>query len=117
MTFKVEKYGGCPGVSNEVLLDSALNKAKNHWYYGASLTIFDLAAFYACGLAQAHAFVDGNKRTAFVTASVFLELNGYSVEIEKEDEINQMMVKIASRKLSEAEVAKWLRSNSQSKTN
>ena len=114
---QIEKYGGCVGISNEALLDSALNKPKNNWYYGESLTIFDLAALYACGLAQAHAFVDGNKRTAFVTASIFLELNGYSLEIEKEDEINQMMVEIASRKVSEAEVANWLRSNSQKKTN
>ncbi len=48
------------------------------FYYGVNPTVPQMAAAYAFGIARNHPFVDGNKRTAFVTAAVFLEDNGFA---------------------------------------
>lgn len=109
---QIKKYGGSLGEPDYSLLDSALMKPQQNWYYLHSLTIFDLAAFYACGIAWNHPFVDGNKRTAFVTALTFLEFNDYSVEIQNECEINETMLQIVANQISETNVANWLEKNS-----
>jgi death-on-curing protein len=57
-------------------LESALLRAENKAAYGDP-TVHELAAAYIYGLAKNHAFVDGNKRTAIVTAMLFLRLNGW----------------------------------------
>ncbi|MDS7903853.1 type II toxin-antitoxin system death-on-curing family toxin, partial [Klebsiella michiganensis] len=46
-----------------------------HYYEGVD-DIYALAAMYLIGIAKAHAFHDGNKRTAFQAASIFLMMNG-----------------------------------------
>ena len=50
----------------------------NLWLYGQG-DLFDIAAAYAFHLAQAQAFIDGNKRTGLGAALVYLEGNGASV--------------------------------------
>jgi death-on-curing protein len=70
---------------------------------------FDIAAAYAFGLVKAHAFVDGNKRTGFVTAITFLRLNGCGFRPEPADGV-RMMEGLASGALSEDAFADWLRS-------
>jgi len=109
---QIKTYGGTPGGPDYSLLDSALMKPKQNWYYINSLTIFDLAALYVCGIAQNHPFVDGNKRTAFVTGLIFLAFNDYTVEIQNENEINETMLQIVANKISETNVANWLENHS-----
>ncbi|WNZ45556.1 type II toxin-antitoxin system death-on-curing family toxin [Leptolyngbya boryana CZ1] len=75
--------------------------------YGASATIFDLAAAYAYGLARNHPFIDGNKRIAFVVAAVFLELNGYSLNAP-EEEVVEVVLRLAAGQESQAAIANWL---------
>lgn len=61
-------------------LDSALSAPKNfYWYHDGGFDLFDLAAVYLYHIAQAHAFTDGNKRTAYIAALVFLGVNGIDV--------------------------------------
>lgn len=67
-----------------------------------------IAAAYAFGIAKAHAFVDGNKRTAFVTALTFLRLNGVSFRPEPVAGV-RMMEALASGDVGEAAFADWLR--------
>jgi len=110
---QINKYGGCPGGVNEALLDSALAKPQQNWFYGKSLTIFQLAAEYTSGLTCNHAFSDGNKRTGFVVTYVFLKLNGYSLNVPTPDEVEQTMVEIASGNLTQEDIANWLKTNSQ----
>lgn len=56
-----------------------------------------MAATYAWGIARNHPFVDGNKRTAFVTALTFLEMNGKPIDVdERADEWVDLIVRIAS---------------------
>ncbi len=72
---QLRRHGGAQGLRDENALESALNRARYKAAYGEP-DVFELAAAYAFGLARNHAFVDGNKRTAIVTAMLFLALNG-----------------------------------------
>lgn len=67
----------------------------------------DLAAACAVGIVKAHAFVDGNKRTAFVTALSFLRLNGQAFRPGVEEGV-RTMEGLAAGEVSEAEFARWL---------
>ena len=69
---------------------------------------YALAAAYAFGIAKAHAFVDGNKRTAFVAAFTFLRLNGIAIRPEPAIGV-RMMEDLASDQVSEDDFAAWLR--------
>ena len=63
-----------------------------------------LAAAYAWGLVRNHGFADGNKRTAWVVARLFLADNGYALQFTPAD----ALVAMASGKMREAEFADWL---------
>ena len=67
---------GRTGFSNPGYLESAIAQPQQHWYYNdGGCDLFDLAAVYLYHVAKGHAFVDGNKRTGYMTALVFLGLN------------------------------------------
>ncbi len=68
----------------------------------------ELAAAYATALAQTHGFMPGSKRAAFLAAYVFLGLNGYDIDAT-EVEVAAIIERLASRQITEAEVAEWLR--------
>jgi death on curing protein len=103
-------FGGLAGVRDESLLDSALNRPQRSFHY-AKPDLFELAAAYAHGLVRNHPFLDGNKRIGFVTAVVFLEINGYKFEANEVDATVKTLA-LAARDLSEAKYAAWLRANS-----
>ena len=105
------QFGGSAGVRDEGLLDSALGKPQNLFAYGKP-TFFDLAASYAFGLIRNHPFIDGNKRTGFIVAVLFLELNGYRFNATEVDATLKTLA-LAAGELSEAEYAAWLKENSQ----
>ena len=67
-----------------------------------------LAAAYAFGLAKNHPFVDGNKRTAFMAAYVFLSLNGHDLEVAEPD-IVLTMEGVAAGSVAEVRLADWFR--------
>ena len=71
----LELFGGSPGVRDHGMIESALGAALNTWHYGRG-DLFDVAAAYAYHIAEAQAYLDGNKRTAIAAALVFLEYNG-----------------------------------------
>ena len=88
------------------LLEMGSGRAMNLAAY-TDAGIAEIAAAYAFGISKAHAFMDGNKRTAFVTALTFLRLNGYSFRPDPIDGV-RMMEGLASGKVDEAGFAKWL---------
>ena len=102
-------YGGAEGVRDEGLLESALARPENLAAYGAP-TVFELAAAYAFGLVRNHPFVDGNKRTAFLTSALFLDINGHSL-IASEEEATATMLAFAAGEVREEEFALWLKAN------
>ena len=104
------QHGGWAGVCDEGLLESALSKPR-HLFACASPTLADMAASYAAGIILNHPFLDGNKRTGFILAATFLELNGLEFTATEESVI-AMTLALASRKLKQAAYVQWLGENS-----
>jgi death-on-curing protein len=104
------QFGGSAGVRDEGLMDSALGKPQNLFAYGKP-NLFALAASYAFGLVKNHPFIDGNKRTGFIAAVVFLELNGYKFLAGEVDATLQTLA-LAAGEMSESAYAAWLKANS-----
>ncbi|AUB34250.1 doc, death on curing protein [Nostoc flagelliforme CCNUN1] len=108
---QLAQHGGLAGIRDNNLFLASLDRPKNLLAYGEPTpTILDLAAAYGYGFAKNHAFVDGNKRVAFVTMATFLELNGYSLNIP-ETEVVLMMERLATGKETQESIAEWLQEN------
>ena len=103
----IAEHGGAPGLRDEGLLESALARPLNLVAYGKPDAL-DLAAAYGVGLAKNHAFVDGNKRVAFLAVGMFLALNGQRL-VASQAEATLTMLAVAAGTLDEAALATWLR--------
>ncbi len=103
----LRRFGGTPGVRDLGLIESAMGSAQNAFYYGNG-DLHDIAAAYAFHLAQAQAFLDGNKRTAVITALTFLELNGVS-KTPDNLEIYDAMIAIAEKRMDKVALAEMFR--------
>ncbi len=110
--YVINETGGSHGVRDETLLESALSRPQNLYYYEQA-DLFDLAATYAEGISCNHPFVDGNKRTAFVAADTFLEKNGYELDAEIGNEQETLFLNLADGKVTRAELAQWYRQHTQ----
>lgn len=108
-------FGGASGLRDEGLLDSALARPQNTHTYNPASTLADLAASYAFGLAKNHAFVDGNKRAAFLSIGMFLAINGLKLIAEQLDAI-QTILAVAAGELDEQGLAAWIHRNSVEQT-
>lgn len=104
---QLAEHGGPAGIRDPGALASALARAPNLDAYGEP-DAAALAAAYAAGIARNHPFVDGNKRSAWVVARLFLELNGCELEYREADAV-VTMVALAAGEISEDELAGWLR--------
>lgn len=104
---QIARHGGASGARDPALLEAACARPLNPAEYGDP-DAYALAAAYAFGIAKAHAFVDGNKRTAFVAAFTFLRLNGIAIRPDPGVGV-RMMEDLASDEISEQEFAVWLR--------
>ena len=104
---QISRHGGTPGIRDRGLIESACARPLNLAAYGAP-DLFDLAAAYAHGIAKAHGFVDGNKRTAFVSAVTFLGANGIRIQAPAVEVVRQMEG-LAEDKVTAEDFAQWLR--------
>lgn len=104
---QLAEHGGAAGVRDAGLLDSALARPRNLALYGQP-DVCELAAAYAFGLVRNHPFVDGNKRSAFVAAELFLALNGHRLTASDADCVLEMLRLVASE-IDEQVFAAWLR--------
>ena len=104
---QIAEHGGGSGTRDVNLLESAVARPENLAHYGDP-DAADLAASLAYGLARNHPFVDGNKRSAWVGARLFLRLNGVTLSFDKAD-ATVMMQRLAAGELSEQAVAAWFR--------
>ncbi|RZJ01073.1 MAG: type II toxin-antitoxin system death-on-curing family toxin [Brevundimonas sp.] len=109
--YVLARTGGSPGLRDGGLLESALARPLNRWSYEGVDDIRDLAATYGVGLAKNHAFVDGNKRAAFLGVGVFLELNGWRLTATDEG-ATTTFYGLASGEVGEDALAAWIRDNS-----
>lgn len=103
-------HGGASGVRDEALLDSALARPRQIAGYEPDADIIRLAAALTFGIVRNHPFVDGNKRTGFVTGVLFLELNGYRFTASEEAAAFAVMG-LAGGELDEAGYEAFLREN------
>ena len=104
---QLAEHGGPEGVRDAGALESALARPRNLAAYERP-DAAALAAAYASGLARNHPFADGNKRTAWVVARVFLAINGHHLEFDAPDAV-QTIEALAAGTLSESELATWFR--------
>lgn len=104
---QLAEHGGGTGVREMGILESALGRPVNQWHYGEDDPAA-LAAAYAFGVARNHPFVDGNKRTAWVLARLFLVLNGHALTFDPADAIATVLA-LAAGDLEENELADWFR--------
>ena len=104
------EHGGAAGLRDAGLLDSALARAQNLAVYGTP-DYAQLAAAYGFGLAKNHAFVDGNKRAAFLATGLFLALNGYRLTATQADATLTVLA-LAGGEIDEPAFVNWIRERS-----
>ena len=104
---QLAEHGGGTGIRDIGMLESALGRPVNQWHYGEDDPAA-LAAAYAFGVARNHPFIDGNKRTTWVLARLFLALNGYKITFTAQEAIS-IVLALAAGDLSEVELADWFR--------
>jgi death-on-curing protein len=106
----IARFGGAEGLRDAGLLESALDRPKNHAAYQPEADVFSLAALYDIGVAKAHAFVDGNKRIGFAVMVAFLKVHGQALDVS-EAEATRVMIDVAASMTREDELAAWLMSH------
>lgn len=104
---QLAEHGGGQGIRDRALIDSALARPQNLAAYGTP-DAAALAGAYAFGICRNHGFVDGNKRTAWVIARVFLADNGERLRFDKFEAV-RMVEMMAAGDLDELTVAEWFR--------
>ncbi len=106
---QLRAFGGPPGLRDQGLLESALARPLNKYAYGSD-DLAVLAAAYGYGLARNHAFVDGNKRIAFLAIVTFLGLNDIDFVVA-ETEVVVIILAVAAGEIDEDGLARWIRDN------
>jgi death-on-curing protein len=106
----IARFGGLGGIRDEGLLDSALARPQQLYHYNQP-TLAEMAASYAEGIVKNHPFLDGNKRSGFVAAALFLESNGLQLIAPEEEAVFRTLA-LAAGEIAATEYAEWLASSS-----
>jgi death-on-curing protein len=108
----IEETGGSHGVRDIGLLESIVARPQIG-FSGKDLhpNVFTKVAVFAEAITNYHAFIDGNKRAAFVAAARFLDINGYQV-IATNREVEQAMLAVAEKRMNEIALAVWFKKHS-----
>jgi len=109
----VKRFGGSHGARDLGLIESAIERPSST-FDGKDLypDIFTKAAALMHSLLKNHAFIDGNKRTAYSSCGVFLKLNGYKL-LNMHNASLEFAMNVENNSLELEEIAKWLEKNSQ----
>ncbi|WP_092928430.1 type II toxin-antitoxin system death-on-curing family toxin [Actinopolyspora alba] len=102
--------GTAPGVRDYGLLESAVGRPRASVFgEDAYSDVYTKAAAMLHSLASNHALVDGNKRTAWAAAMVFLDINGHPLHAElDEDTAEDLMLRAARNRVAIDEIVKVL---------
>jgi len=103
----IKQFGGTLGIRDRGSLESAIFHPQNVYFYGTG-DLFDIAAAYAYHIAEAQAFLDGNKRAAMGSALIFLEGNGVATDAGFKP-LYDAMIAIAEKRMNKADLAMLLR--------
>jgi len=104
----VLNHGELAGLARDKSLAGALGRVDNRLAYGMIADPFELATSYAAAIAQGHCFNDGNKRTAFQTMDVSLDLHGVEIDWTVM-QIGPRIIALAQGQLDPLDLADWLR--------
>jgi len=108
----IKRYGGSSGIRDRGLLESAVFRPQTTVFgEEAYPALFEKCAVLGYSIIQNHPFLDGNKRTGFAAMHLMLLINGYDLASAAEEEIG-MTEDVASGKVHEAKIAKWLKQHS-----
>jgi death-on-curing protein len=107
----LSEFGGRRGIRDEGLLESALARPQHIHTYNPDASLAELAASYGYGVAKNHAFIDGNKRAAFLSIGLFLAINGRRLIASQVDAIETMLA-VAAGSMTEQQLALWIAQNS-----
>ncbi|WP_414548451.1 type II toxin-antitoxin system death-on-curing family toxin [Anabaena sp. CCY 0017] len=108
-TKQIKRYGGSSGIRDEGLLDSAIYQPQAS--FGGELlhpTIVEQSAAYLFHITNNHAFVDGNKRTAFDVMVTFLNLNDYELDMTPK-EAEELTIQVADNKVDKEKLIEILK--------
>jgi death-on-curing protein len=106
---QLRRFGGAAGLRDEGMLRSALERPVNKFQYEQA-ELPALAAAYAYGLAKNHAFVDGNKRAAFMAMATLLRKNGIRFAPQPAH-ATAIILALAAGEVSEESLTRWIRDN------
>ena len=106
----LERYGGERGVRDLGMLDAALHRPRSGYYNSLS----EQAAALLQGLANNHAFIDGNERVAFATMAIFLKLNGCPLRATANDAEAFVVERVIRGSASVDEIAGWIEAHIES---
>lgn len=105
----VERTGEPFGLISPDLLASALAKPQGRYHYGGERDVWRLAVTLLFAIARNHPFRQGNKRTGFVAAVIFLAVNGYRLNADDGDVLGEMVNQVLAGTLSEGQFEALLR--------
>lgn len=110
---QLEAYGGIQGIRDKGLLESAVMMPQAS-FGGEYLhqNLFEMAAAYAFHIAENQPFLDGNKRTALVSALVFLDINGFVI-LDEGMKLYDAMIAIANKQMDKYDLAELLKTLSE----
>ncbi len=106
----IVEFGGSSGVRDGGLLESALGRPINLFNNEQCEDLSRLAATYASGIVRNHPFVDGNKRTGFMAAYMFLGRNGLTFAADQVS-VTTMTISLAASEIDELTYARWIEDN------
>ena len=108
---QIEEIGGAGGIRDAGGVESNVARPQQHFHFGNVSDVHQLAAIYAAAFAATQHFVDGNKRTGFACALLFLELNGWTL-IADPLEAAENTLALANNRLTRESYGKWLKAHS-----
>ena len=106
--YTIDRHGGSKGLRSKDLLSSGLNRPRNYFFYKKIQDLYILASLYAEAVVCNHPFIDGNKRTGFLTANFFLCKNGI-VKNFNNDRIFKMTLDLAEHSIEYVDYANFLK--------
>jgi death-on-curing protein len=101
------RHGGLDGIRDKAALESAMVYPQNLQAYSDNgITLAELVAGYLFAIAKNHAFIDGNKRTAWIAAIQFLEINKGVLTFDDDDAI-EFVENVAGGNMNFEDITKW----------
>lgn len=104
---QIVRFGGSPGIRDAGQLEAALFRPRSGYY----ADIVEEAAALWESLSHNHPFIDGNKRTAFASMLVFLELNGWRMTAPAGGVLDFLIPLYETQTFGFATLEPWLRKN------